>query len=129
MLKSDRWFLNFVILSGEEVTNYTLLVVFAFLVVYKAKSKGCLPKRVLSNLLNSVSKRAVTRACLVSAAHEPKDAFPALTLIVEPQLSSPGLGQVALSTGAGTRNHSRGVKGIGPVGPAMSGPQREPTWT
>lgn len=78
MLKSDRWFLNFVILSGEKVTNYSLLVVFAFLVVYKTKSKGCLPKKVLSNLPSSVSRGVVTRACLVSAAHEPKDASPAL---------------------------------------------------
>lgn len=39
MLKSDKWFLNFVILSGEEVTNYSLLVDFTFLVVYKTKSK------------------------------------------------------------------------------------------
>lgn len=39
MLKSDRWLLNFVIVSGEKVTNYSLLAVFAFLVVYETTSK------------------------------------------------------------------------------------------
>ena len=77
MLKSDKWFLNFVNLSGEKVTNYSLLVVFAFLVVYKTKREGCLPKKVLSNLLNLVN-RMVTRVYLVSATHVPGDAYQAL---------------------------------------------------
>lgn len=116
MLRSDRWLLNFVIVSGEKVTNYSLLVVFAFLVVYETKSKGCLPKKVLSNLPSSVSRRVVMRACLVSAAHEPNDASQLPALIIEPRLSSPGLGQVSLRTRTGTRISFLGCKEKGSSG-------------
>lgn len=52
----------------------------------------------------------------MSAAHEPKDASQLLALIIEPRLSSPGLGQVSLRTRAGTRISFLGCKEKGSSG-------------